>query len=65
MRHDQKPHRNRKPFKRKTGGAKFMLGGGAKNPKFSFDMSSSNQSLREGMTNLLSLIFGKRNENKA
>lgn len=60
MRHDQKPHRNRKPFKRKTGGAKFMLGGGTKHPKFSFDMSSSDQSLKEGVANLLNLIFGKK-----
>ena len=60
MRHDQKPHRNRKPFKRKTGGTKFMLGSGTKHPKFSFNMSSSDQSLRERMANLLSLIFGKR-----
>lgn len=60
MRHDQKPHRNRKPFKRKAGGAKFMLGGGTKHSKFSFDMSSSNQSLKDGMTNLISLILGKK-----
>jgi hypothetical protein len=64
MRHDQKPHRNRRPYKRKSGGAKFMLGGGTKSPKFSFDMSSLDRSLREGMVNLISLILGKKKKER-
>lgn len=61
MRKDQKPYRNRKPFKRKSGGPKFMLGGGGtNNSKFSFDAPLSDNSIKEGMANLLSLIFGKK-----
>ena len=57
MRKDQKPYRNRKPFRRKTGGPKFMLGG-SKNTKVAFDVPDKN--MFAGMSNLISLILGKK-----
>lgn len=65
MRHDQKPHRNRKPFKRKAGGGKFMLGG-SRGKDVSFDMPSSmDKGMFAGMSNLINLILGGKKQRSA
>lgn len=59
MRKDQKSYRNRKPYKRKSGGAKFMLGG-RQRKDVSFDMSSMDRGMRAGISNFISLILGRK-----
>lgn len=59
MRRGFKPYSKRKPFKRKKGGAKFMLGSTGAGTKFEFPMH-----LRSGapevLTNLIRLILGQK-----
>ena len=73
MKSNQKSYRNRKPFRRKTGGPKFMyrnrkpfrrktggpkfMLGGSKNTKVAFDMPDKN--MLAGISNLINLILGK------
>lgn len=59
MRQGFKLYRKRKPYKRKSGGAKFMLGGGQRKD-VSFDMSSMDKGMRAGVLNLISLILGRK-----
>lgn len=61
MRHDQKPYRKRKPSKRKAGGGKFMLGGG-RGKDVSFDIPSMDKGMMAGMSNLISLILGRKKQ---
>ena len=59
MRKGFKPYNKRKPFKRKNGGAKFMLGGETKNSKFSFP-ESQNSKASEAIANLISMILSQK-----
>ena len=52
-----KPFRKRKPFKRKTGGTKFMLGGKNKSFEFNTDYKTN-----EGTIGLIAAILGMRNK---
>jgi hypothetical protein len=61
MRKGLKPYRKRKPFKRKAGGAKFMLGGGQRKD-VSFDMPSMDKGVMARMSNLISLILGQKKQ---
>ena len=56
MRKDQKPYRNRKPFKRKSGGGKFMLSG-ERGKDVSFDIPSMGKGMMDSMSNLINLIL--------
>lgn len=57
MRRGFKPYNKRKPFKRKKGGGKFMLGGG-RGKDVSFDIPSTDKGMMAGMSNLINLILG-------
>ena len=57
MRSNQKPYRNKKPFKRKTGGPKFMLDGSG-SAEVGFDVLDKN--MFAGLSNLISLILEKK-----
>jgi hypothetical protein len=61
MRKDQKPYRNRKPFKRKSGGGKFMLGG-SWGKDVSFDIPSTDKGMMASMSSLISLILGRKKQ---
>ena len=61
MRKGLKPYRKRKPFKRKAGGGKFMLGGG-RGKDVSFDMSSTDKGMMAKMSNLISLILERKKQ---
>ena len=64
MRKGLKPYRKRKPFKRKAGGGKFMLGG-ERGKDVSFDIPLKAQGLRSSMSNLISLILGRKKQQGA
>ena len=53
-----KPYNKRKPFKMKSGGGRFMLGGGSS--KFEFPLSLRSKVPEGGLTNLINLILGQR-----
>ncbi len=60
MRKGFKTYNKRKPFKRKKGGARFMLGStGSKEAKFEFPMHLRSGA-SEALTNLISLILGQK-----
>ena len=59
MRKGFKPYNKRKPFKRKNGGAKFMLGGETKNSKFSFPESLNSGEASKAIARLIGLILGQ------
>ena len=60
MRRGFKPYNKRKPFKRKKGGARFMLGlSGSAGTKFEFPMHLRSGA-SETLTNLISLILGQK-----
>lgn len=59
MRRGFKPYSKRKPFKRKSGGGKFMLGGG-RGKDVSFNTSMLDKNVLAGMSNLIGLILGKK-----
>ena len=62
MRRGFKSYSKRKPFKRKKGGARFMLGStGSKGTKFEFPMHLRSGA-SEGLTNLINLILGQKRE---
>ena len=61
MRKGLKPYRKRKPYKRKAGGQRFMLGG-SRGKDVSFDMSSMDKSMFAGMSNLINLILGRKKQ---
>lgn len=61
MRKDQKPYRNRKPYKRKSGGQKYMLSGSHGKDVF-FDMPSMDRGMFTNMSNLISLIMRRKSQ---
>ena len=61
MRRQFKTYNKRKPFKRKSGGGKFMLGGG-RGKDVSFDTSMLDKNVLSGMTNLINLILGRKRQ---
>lgn len=58
MRREFKPYSKRRPFKRKQGGSKFMLGSGKS--KFEFPSNLRSKKLSESMAGLIGLILGHR-----
>ncbi len=59
MRRGFKPYNKRKPFRRKSGGAKFMLNG-RQRKDVSFDTSSLDKNVLAGMSNLIGLILSRK-----
>lgn len=59
MRRGFKPYNKRKIFKKKAGGAKFMLRG-SRGKDVSFDMSLMDKDMFAGMSNLINLILGQK-----
>ena len=59
MRRGFKPYNKRKPFKRKKGGARFMLNGG-RYKAVSFSAASLDKNVFAGMSNLINSILGQK-----